>query len=308
LTKRDWVEKFGLKASLINHVPCFGQNTGRVNVTMTGGVAPHLFVVEDPSVVSKIETDTVFSGGGRVVIRAQDARGCVERAEVEVLPALPFVAKFYFSEEGDHWYYYNLQSDHDNGVPPILDMWNHMRHASFLNSRMHLMPAGKYSLISADLNECVSRASIVLEEKKPHLCPNLNVCQQKISWHHSFYVRCLRKLASPLLWNTSNWDLCSARAAFDLVRQLHINFDTFGITQVDNGAMFVANLLGEAVHKCNAKFGENVCDFPWRLIEPYFRENNDAMILFNQKNFSGVFSKLLHLNDTSPAELLTIAP
>jgi hypothetical protein len=310
IVKRNWLEPFRLNVTLLNHVPCYMQQTGRVVVSLLGGLSPMSFDVPDRSAVAGIEGDTILSGGGMVTVVARDGLGCVVSETVEVFPALPFVCKFFFEANRTNlrWYYYSLRSTHDNGVPPILDMWNGIRHPSFLQSRMTDMPAGKYSLASADLNHCVSQASAVLPEIKPSLCPELFECQKKLTWHHSFYVRCLRRLASPLLWNTSDWNLCSARAAFDIVRQIHIKFDTFGITSVDYGAMFVANLLGEAVHKCNLRLGETNCDFPWRFLTPYFHENAEAADLFEKKNFSAVFRLLLHMDDVSPTDLLTVAP
>ncbi len=300
-----------MNVEILNHVPCYQQQTGRVKVEMIGGLPPLSFKLATGSSFSKIENNTIFSGGGNISVIATDGMGCEMTQTVEIFPALPFVAKFFFdtnTSAGSSWHYYNLITSHDNGIPPILDMWNSIRHPVFLQSRLTGMPAGKYSLSSADLNHCVSHASMVLPEGRPNSCPSLFVCQQRATWHHSFYMRCLRRIASPLLWNTSNWNLCAARAAFDIVRQLHINFDTFGITSVDNGAMFVANLLGEAIDKCIKKFGEKFCDFPWRLIEPYFFENPEAAELFAKRDFDGVFKKLLHLNDTSPADLITVGP
>lgn len=310
IIKTNWVEPFRLNAVLLNHVPCFKQQTGRVQVVLSGGLAPRSFEVVDKSVVSAIEGDIILTGGGNISVIARDGLGCVQADTVEVFPALPFVGKFFFesNKTNQNWYYYSLRSSHDNGIPPILDMWNGIRAPPFLRSRLTEMPAGKYSLACADYNHCVSQVSAVLPEVKPHLCPELFECQNKLTWHHSFYVPCLRRLASPLLWNTSNWSLCAARAAFDIVRQIHIKFDTFGITSVDFGAMFIANLLGEAVHKCVTRFGEEHCDFPWRLLSPYFFEHPEAAELFEKRNFSGVFRLLLHMNDTSPTDVLTVAP
>ncbi len=302
---------FALELTLLNHVPCFGQKTGRFQVNMKGGVAPYSFypVSQTAGGVDRVVGDVVFSGGGLVRVVATDAAGCKAESEIEVLPALPFqVIASWKETHSAGWRYYNITADFINGVPPFSITWNHIRSAELSHLPLELFPAGKYTLTAVDHMLCVSPVELILPEKFPEICPSLAGCMNKISGHTSYFIGCLRRVASPLLWDPSKWNLCQARAAFELVKVLHVPYNQIGIQSIDNGAVFIANLLGQALRKCEENRGAAACNFPWSLLRPYFAEFPLAEAAFDGRDFAECFRFLTLLENTNATDVVTVAP
>lgn len=101
VVKRNWIEKFQLNLTLVNHPSCYGQRNGRVAVSMSGGLPPYSFVVTNASVVAQLEERAVLTGGGVVTVIGRDSMGCSLQESVEVFAALPFVGKFYYDTDKD---------------------------------------------------------------------------------------------------------------------------------------------------------------------------------------------------------------
>ncbi len=188
------------------------------------------------------------------------------------------------------WRKHDIRLAISGGVPPYHFLWNHNR---AYGPTLRGVRPGLYDVDvwdSLDSQAIVSR-TVIIEDGLD--CPALLACMEKQRGHAAFFIQCLRKVASPLMWDTSNWDLCAARALLEIAMKLHVPVDHVSLRQQDYGAMFVGVILAEALTLCETTHGIERCDFSWDLLLPIVFENASIRELFEGHNVVGAKDSIL---------------
>ena len=288
---------------VLRNVSCSGNEDGQVSVQVTGGVPPFIYEISRGRME---EGGYIVSGVGFLQVNVVDSQGCTGSAEIEVLYAPPFLAVIYnthFAERS--WLSYDVNVVPMNGVPPFFAIWNHF---SMLDDHyLSNVPAGAYTVLLQDHNNCFSRAStLISDESELESCPQLSDCLVKRNFHASYYIQCLRKAAAPLLWDSKNWSLCAARAALEIAKRIHRSPQE----GEEFGAASVALLIAEALLQCELNFGSPQCNFPWNLLKPFFFDNEQLWAAFYSRNFTQCWWIMSGLNrkDWSVSDVLIADP
>ena len=306
-----------LHVDLINHVVCFNQDNGRVRIRVQGGAAPYeVHFLGGIRWERSVELDEaiIFSSGSRVRVTVTDADNRSVAQEVNVLTAEPFVSSVSFKgTDLQDWSSYDIYATVRGGIPPYHFLWNNVRG---FQSGANVTGAlgGAWNLKASDANDCVSHITWYMPDLKSETCPELHHCLGRHHYHNLYFVQCLRKAAAPLLWNTSNWDLCAARAAYEIIRRIHLPYNTLANADGnDFGSGAIALIIGEALHKCEQEKCPNgqschLCDFRWDLLEAYLWECPETLAFFRQRNFTAAWYAIMELPQGFTTDVLTHAP
>ncbi len=142
------------------------------------------------------------------------------------------------------------------------------------------MSYGLYSVNVTDGSRCHHVASIKVEEEVER-CPEIAECLRFAQ--DIIYLRCLNRIAEPLLWQPHAWDLCRARALVRIATWLSTSPELMtNPERSDGGAIFAALLLGEAIFACNSSpnSGRPPCEMGWDALVPFFQQNQTVLELF----------------------------
>ncbi|MEO9871437.1 OmpA family protein [Ekhidna sp.] len=150
-----------LKLDNVVNVLCNGDNTGAVNISVEGGVAPYKY-----SWSNGAETQDISNlAAGNYSITVTDANGCMKSASTAVQQPQPFVASILNLE--------NIKCNGDStgsitlnvtgGVRPYTTRWSN---GSSLQNLSNLV-AGDYAVTITDANGCVQELNASITEPEP---------------------------------------------------------------------------------------------------------------------------------------------
>ena len=147
-----------LKLDTVGHVLCNGDETGLVQISVEGGVAPYQY-----SWSNGATTDDISNlPAGNYSITVTDANGCMKSASTVVRQPRPFVASILNVE--------NIQCNGENtgsiqlnvtgGVTPYQFEWNNGSTSQNLDG----LSAGDYSVVITDQNGCIQRLNTTITQ------------------------------------------------------------------------------------------------------------------------------------------------
>lgn len=154
-------EPLVLNLDTVGHVSCFGNETGLINISVSGGVAPYEYSWSNGATTE----DIANVGAGRYSVTVTDANGCVQTGETVINEPPPFVAsvaevvniKCNGNETG------SISLNVRGGVQPYVFEWSNGASSQNLQN----LAAGTYSAVITDANGCVQEVSATITEPQP---------------------------------------------------------------------------------------------------------------------------------------------
>ena len=147
-----------LKLDTIGHVLCSGDNTGLINITVFGGVAPYTYSWSNGEKTDDISNLTA----GNYSVTVTDANGCMKSASSTIREPRPFVASL-LRVENIKCHGRNTGSIALNvvgGVTPYRFAWSNGQTIQNIDS----LEAGDYSVTITDANGCVQQLNTVITQ------------------------------------------------------------------------------------------------------------------------------------------------
>ncbi|MDD4218240.1 MAG: gliding motility-associated C-terminal domain-containing protein, partial [Bacteroidales bacterium] len=131
---------------------CFGENTGQVNVLVSGGVPPYTYLWDDPLNSTTENLDNLSSGNYTVTIT--DAWGCDEINNINISSPSQLNVFISSSENASCFGDLNasIQAGVSGGTPPYYYIWDDA--SSSTTSYLHNIGAGDYNVTITDNNGC----------------------------------------------------------------------------------------------------------------------------------------------------------
>jgi len=132
----------------VTHILCYGQSTGAVDLSVSGGVAPYKYTWSNGATtqdLSKLKT-------GQYSVVVTDANGCSDIKDVLITQPTRFIA---ILESERHIRCYGQSTGATNvrvsgGVEPYTYLWSNDSTSKNLTD----IPAGDYQLVVTDANGC----------------------------------------------------------------------------------------------------------------------------------------------------------
>ncbi|PHI21751.1 hypothetical protein CEQ90_00240 [Lewinellaceae bacterium SD302] len=150
--------EIGLSTTQIN-VDCFGDATGSIDLTVTGGTAPYTYDWDGDGVDDDQDLDNLEAGTYTVVVI--DANGCEATTSVTITEPTQLVLDL---AETDVLCFGEATGSIDltitGGTPGYTIQWNTGSTSEDLNN----LPAGTYTVVVTDANECSETASVTIEQ------------------------------------------------------------------------------------------------------------------------------------------------
>ncbi|UZO79831.1 hypothetical protein NBT05_12815 [Aquimarina sp. ERC-38] len=138
----------------VTHLKCNNDTDGRIDVTVSGGVAPYTYVWSNGT----IQEDLDNLRAGSYTLRIKDANGCILSKVIEVVqPGALFanITRTYPSSKGANDG--NIHIEMIGGTPPFTYNWK-MSNGSSLTESGNILnntSAGKYAVTITDVNNCM---------------------------------------------------------------------------------------------------------------------------------------------------------
>ncbi|MBD3750278.1 MAG: tandem-95 repeat protein [Sphingobacteriales bacterium] len=139
---------------------CYGEQMGKIDLTVTGGTAPYTYLW------SNVESTQDLSNlaGGTYTCILKDANQCQVQIAVTITPLTPFSAtetvsqvKCYQANNG------SISINLSGGIPPYAILWSNGN----TNTSISNLAAGNYSYIAKDAYGCSIQKSITITEPQP---------------------------------------------------------------------------------------------------------------------------------------------
>ena len=142
-----------VKVIEINHINCFGENTGSVNIQVAGGKAPYTF--DWSNGVTTEDLKAVKAGNYMVTVT--DINGCNRQVSAEVLEPELLVVEELRSNNVDCFGNASgaISLNVHGGVTPYSYQWNSGQSTKDIEG----LVAGKYSVVITDANGCTKNLS-----------------------------------------------------------------------------------------------------------------------------------------------------
>lgn len=146
------------KLDTIISIRCFGEKTGAVNISVSGGVAPYKYLWSNGATTQ----DVSLLPSGQYSVTITDSKGCIKTINATVAQPPQFVAKLGEVKN------INCFGDRDGailinvtgGVMPYTFKWSNGGTAQNLSS----VPAGNYSVLITDANGCTQSLAAVISQ------------------------------------------------------------------------------------------------------------------------------------------------
>ncbi len=151
------------------NVACFGENTGSVSVTATGGVSPYTYRLD----VGPFQDNGSFGSlsAGDYIITVRDANNCERQIQVEITqPEAALSGTVIVTDVacyGDSTGSVDLSVT--GGTLPYTFLWSNEAETEDISG----VPAGSYSVTISDLNGCTIHASASVEQPAEALTGNI---------------------------------------------------------------------------------------------------------------------------------------
>ena len=147
-----------LKLDTAGHVFCNGDNTGFINVSVSGGVPPYSYSWSNGETVGDIANLTA----GQYTITVNDANGCMKTASTNIREPRPFVASLLSVV--------NIKCNNQNtgainlnvvgGITPYKFEWSNGATVQNLDN----LASGDYSVKITDANGCIQKLNTVITQ------------------------------------------------------------------------------------------------------------------------------------------------
>lgn len=150
-------------AAAITAVACAGQNSGAIDLTVSGGTPGYQFDWTSPAGTSLPDTASLANlAAGTYSVRITDGNGCTRpEAYVVAEPAIPLSATAAVTDVACHGEASgSLDLSLQGGTPPYQVLWNNGQSGLSLSQ----LPAGSYSATVSDSNGCLTTPTYVIAE------------------------------------------------------------------------------------------------------------------------------------------------
>ena len=153
------------------NISCFNMSNGYININMTGGTPPYMFIWTGPD--DFVATTQNISGlkSGRYTLQITDDLGCTvnqifnltqpNQLRMNITVSTSLNGRYNINCAGSKTGYIEIQPA--GGVGKVDLLWSD----GIYGNRRENLPAGYYSVIITDLNGCYSNSSIMLTEPDP---------------------------------------------------------------------------------------------------------------------------------------------
>ncbi|HOG55772.1 MAG TPA: gliding motility-associated C-terminal domain-containing protein [Bacteroidales bacterium] len=151
------------------NVACFGENTGSVSVTATGGVSPYTYRLD----TGPFQDNGSFGSlsAGDYIITVRDANNCERQIQVEITQPEAALSGTVIATDvacyGDSTGSVDLSVT--GGTLPYTFLWSNEAETEDISG----VPAGSYSVTISDLNGCTINASASVEQPAEALTGNV---------------------------------------------------------------------------------------------------------------------------------------
>ena len=137
----------------INHIDCFGENTGSADIEVTGGNAPYTFNWSNGATTEDLEAVKA----GNYMVTVTDVNGCSRQVNAEVIEPELLVAEEAKSNNIDCFGNSSgaVSLNVRGGVTPYAYKWN----SGQTTKDVEGLVAGKYSVVVTDANGCIKKLS-----------------------------------------------------------------------------------------------------------------------------------------------------
>lgn len=154
-------EPAAMQASAVaTDINCFGQHTGSVDLTVSGGVTPYTFAWNN----GKTTEDIFATGAGNYSVIITDAKGCTTAVSaISITQPAQIALNATASNEGCHGNDGSVQLNVTGGVTPYTYSWNTGATATGINS----LSAGTYTTTVTDSKGCSATATATVSKDAP---------------------------------------------------------------------------------------------------------------------------------------------
>ena len=164
LTQPDFISSSIISVNDYNgyDISCFEFNDGEIDVNVSGGVAPYVYLWNNGAGVEDIDN----LGAGNYSVNIEDQNSCSVDLQIALTEPPPLVLNYQTSNYNgynischsfsDGW----VDVDIGGSVPPYTYSWSNAANSQDLNN----LPQGQYSLLVQDINQCDVEVEIVLNE------------------------------------------------------------------------------------------------------------------------------------------------
>ncbi|MCX6257829.1 MAG: T9SS type A sorting domain-containing protein [Bacteroidia bacterium] len=171
----------------VHNVNCFGGNDGYINITVTGGTT--LYSYQWSNGESTQTTTNLAAGVYSVTVT--DAHGCkvymtFDGFDEVTQPDAPLALDYEVTDVSCNGFSDgNVSLTITGGTPPyIKDWYDHLHNVIGHNAYIDGIPAGNYSVVVTDANNCVISAQMTVNQ------PVLLTLSDSTSHYHQFQVSC----------------------------------------------------------------------------------------------------------------------
>ncbi|MEM9050524.1 MAG: choice-of-anchor L domain-containing protein [Bacteroidota bacterium] len=167
-------------------VSCFGDSTGAINTTVTGGQDGLTFSWNGPSDFTSEDEDLTDLIAGTYDLLVTDGTGCSQTASIalsEPSEALNAITASFEYPSGDNisctgFEDGSITTTVTGGTPPYEFNWNGPNDFVSSDQNIDNLMAGEYTLVVLDLNSCVQTINVTLTEPDEPLSAEVNVLSE----------------------------------------------------------------------------------------------------------------------------------
>ncbi|TVR79462.1 MAG: hypothetical protein EA412_06585 [Chitinophagaceae bacterium] len=141
------------------HIRCYGEDNGKISITVLGGNAPYSYTWSNGISASSIQDDL---SPGYYNLTITDENGCEKYIDsIEIIEPLEIQIALLSGDEScpgefNGW----VAATATGGSMPYLYQWSN----GFMGKNINGLSAGNYNLTVRDINNCKAKSSIIVEE------------------------------------------------------------------------------------------------------------------------------------------------
>jgi gliding motility-associated-like protein len=159
LTITQPVAPVSIASTTVQNVNCFGDNTGSINLNVTGGTSPYSYLWSNGSTTQNINSIT----SGTYTVTVTDANGCITSSTSLISqPALP-LSSTAFADPNVYCYGDSTGSANltiSGGTGPYTFLWN----TGATTEDIFNIPAGSYTVVITDANGCTDNQTVSVNQ------------------------------------------------------------------------------------------------------------------------------------------------
>ena len=166
-------------------ISCFGENTGIINTTVTGGIGELFYTWTGPNGFTSDQANLEELVAGTYTLEVMDEAGCSNTAEItlnEPEEALTASATAFEFPSGDNISCLgandgSIESNASGGTTPYSYNWNGPNDFTSNNANIDDLEPGDYTLVVEDANSCVFTINITITEPMTQVDTDITVDQ-----------------------------------------------------------------------------------------------------------------------------------